>query len=118
MNPKQKLKETFPEFFDANTEVGVPDGWYEIVRNTLTQIAAVQDNHFKVLQIKEKFGGLRIYGSYAVGLGKQISPLLDAAETESYKVCEDCGTKEKVTTEPLKGGHWILTLCEGCRKEK
>jgi|LakMenEpi03Aug12_release.lakeMendotaPanAssembly.Ray.scaffolds.fasta_scaffold88584_5 hypothetical protein len=55
-------------------------------------------------QIKEKFGGLRIYhyggDDYAEGL-------IDMAEAMSYKICEVCGNKGY----PNKDG-WIKTTCE------
>lgn len=37
--------------------------------------------------------------------------IIDEAEIESSKTCEDCGSKEGVTSE----GSWIRTLCANCR---
>lgn len=61
-------------------------------------------------QIKEKFGGLRIYYS---GGDDYISGAVDMVEEISYKICEVCGQKGK----PNKGG-WITTLCESCKTPK
>jgi hypothetical protein len=58
-------------------------------------------------QIKEKFGGLRVYFS---GGDEYIEGLVSMAESFSYQICEECGEKGK----PNKGG-WISTLCENCR---
>lgn len=59
-------------------------------------------------QIKEKYGGLRLYFN---GGDKYVEGLVSLAETMSYKICEVCGNKG----EPNKDG-WISTLCDGCRK--
>lgn len=60
-------------------------------------------------QIKEKFGGLRIYFS---GGDDYVRGVVSMAEEYSYKVCEVCGNPGK----PNKDG-WITTLCESCRNK-
>jgi len=60
-------------------------------------------------QIKEKFGGLRIYYS---GGDDYVEGVVGMAEEYSYKVCEVCGNSGK----PNKGG-WITTLCNNCRNK-
>ena len=58
-------------------------------------------------QIKEKYGGLRVYFS---GGDKYIEGLVSMAEAMSYKICDVCGNKG----EPNKEG-WISTRCEAHR---
>jgi hypothetical protein len=58
-------------------------------------------------QIKEKFGGLRVYFT---GGDDYVEGVIGMAEEYSYKVCEVCGNSGK----PNKGG-WITTLCDSCR---
>jgi hypothetical protein len=60
-------------------------------------------------QIKEKYGGLRVYYS---GGDNYIRGVVSMAEEYSYKVCGVCGNAGK----PNKGG-WITTLCESCRNK-
>jgi hypothetical protein len=60
-------------------------------------------------QIKEKFGGLRIYFS---GGDDYVEGVIGMAEEMSYKICEVCGNSGK----PNKGG-WITTLCNSCRNK-
>jgi hypothetical protein len=60
-------------------------------------------------QIKEKFGGLRIYFS---GGDDYVEGVIGMAEEMSYKICEVCGNSGK----PNKGG-WITTLCNKCRNK-
>ena len=81
----------------------------------------------EVLQVKEKFGGMRFYvGGVKTELSDMVHAFIDSMEHLSYSTCEECGIennqyrdnnythKVKVTTE----GSWLLTLCEKCRKER
>ena len=61
-------------------------------------------------QVKEKFGGLRFY--VATG-NADVYELIRVAGEESFKICEECGTRENVNTE----GKWLKTLCPKCRKK-
>lgn len=87
------------------------DGWFEILSRLVVGIEAAiadvpEDERPIVLQVKEKFGGLRFYLSVE---NEQISNLIKDAEDESFRTCELCGKPG----EP-RGGGWITTLCEGC----
>jgi hypothetical protein len=105
-------------------------GWYEIISNVCWMIAQHERNkednkkylekndpeklatlpeYFPVKfdQVKEKYGGLRLYFS---GGDEYVEGLISMAEALSYTVCEVCGNRG----EPNKGG-WISTLCESCR---
>ena len=102
--------------YDFAYDVG--KGWTEILANAFKQIAEAFDkacadfSEFSVSQIKEKFGGLRIYtGALDVSVADQTYKIIDEAETESYVTCEYCGKPGK----PRKGG-WIKTLCDDCAK--
>lgn len=106
-------------------------GWYEILASLCWMIRQHEDNkvwrkkyleendpeklkqepeYFSVKfdQIKEKFGGLRIYYS---GGDDYVRGLVNLAEAMSYKICEICGNKGK----PNKNG-WISTLCDAHRE--
>jgi hypothetical protein len=81
----------------------VGDGWVGILE-TLAQEAAAKGFDFKdVVQIKEKFGGLRFYYHSDVDISEEV----DRAEAAAIKTCETCGAPGK----PRSGG-WILTLCD------
>jgi hypothetical protein len=108
------------------------NGWYELlssvcwrifqheknisdrirVRNQNNQTNDQSDLDYvpvKFDQVKEKYGGLRIYFS---GGDDYVDGVVSMAEEYSYKVCEVCGNAGK----PNKGG-WITTLCESCRNK-
>lgn len=63
-----------------------------------------------VVQVKEKFGGLRFYLN-------QSTPYMDGAismaENLSYITCEQCGAPGD-----RRGSGYVQTLCTKCRKVK
>lgn len=79
----------------------VGDGWHELVRGFFQ---ACEDAGVAVTQVKEKFGGMRIYTDSAPDY---IFDLANKLEVQSYKTCEECGERGK----PRSGG-WVKTLCE------
>jgi len=99
-----EFKEHYKDYFP------VGKGWRPLVEKLVNNIIAI-DKDCEVVRVKEKFGGLRFY-VYATKEG--VEDLIDKAEAESFKICEQCGTRKNVTT---KGG-WLLTLCDKCRKKK
>jgi len=79
----------------------VGSGWSKLIDKIYDKLP--QDAY--ILQIKEKFGGLRFY----VGnVGMDIQNFIDEVEDESYDTCEECGKKGKLR-EDLG---WMLTLCD------
>ena len=64
----------------------------------------------EVLQVKEKFGGLRFYVNSAT---EEMYRLISEAESQSYEICEECG-KPGTLSQKIKGG-WMKTLCLECR---
>ena len=106
------------------------NGWYEILSNVCWMIKQHEDNkrwrkeylqkndpeklkqepeYFPVKfdQVKEKYGGLRLYFS---GGDDYVEGLVSMAEAISYYMCEICGNKG----EANKGG-WISVRCEAHR---
>ena len=107
------------------------NGWYELLASVCWRVSQHEKNiedrkriladqpekikaeleYFPVKfdQIKEKYGGLRIYFT---GGDDYVNGIVSMAEEYSYKVCEVCGNAGK----PNKGG-WITTLCDNCRNK-
>ena len=90
-------------------------GWWPMIEKVASAIdsfnAAHLDSPAEVSQIKQKFGGLRIYHHNAP---EDIRQLIDKAIEASWHTCEKCGSTTGVTTN-LEG--YRLTLCPDCRKE-
>lgn len=110
--------------------IEVGNGWYQILSNVCWMIRQHEDNkrwrkkyleendpeklaaepeYFPVKfdQVKEKYGGLRLYFS---GGDDYVEGLVSMAEAMSYYMCEICGNKG----EANKGG-WISVRCEAHR---
>ena len=89
-------------------------GWWPLIEKVAAAIDSFNDAHpdspVEVTQIKQKFGGLRIYHYNAP---EDIRLLIDEAIEASWNTCERCGATECVTTN-LEG--YRLTLCPECRK--
>ena len=103
--------------YDFTYDVG--EGWKDLCVRTFEKIADTYVRHdvdlseFSLVQIKEKFGGLRIYpGGIESGLYDDVYSAICKAEDESYTICELCGNPGK----PRKGS-WIKTLCQEHARE-
>lgn len=71
---------------------------------------------YGVLQVKEKFGGLRVYLSYGPTISINTARLaVNEVEEISYKICEDCGDPGSTRAPANRPNGWIRTLCDSCR---
>lgn len=79
-------------------------GWYSI----LDALGAVMELHgVRATQVKEKFGGLRVYTEAAPD---EVYEAIRQAEEQAWRTCEDCG--QAGTTREVIG--WLRTLCPDC----
>lgn len=81
------------------------DGWKPLIEPL---IAAANAEGSKIVQIKEKFGGLRFYVDSP---SQWLQQMIDEAENKSFHVCEKCGKDGKLQTDRS----WLKTLCEECK---
>lgn len=84
-----------------NVECG--KGWEKLYQPLIDQCTA---EGVDIHQVKEKFGGLRFY--IGGGASPTLLKMIDDAEVDSYKTCEDCGAVGRI--HPKMG--WMRTLCE------
>lgn len=84
-------------------------GWHPLVTKLHDDLIALV-GEYTLVQVKEKFGGLRFYVS-GIDYPSPAYDLIAAAERESYTICELCGAPPR----PQTGGGWIQTLCAPCR---
>lgn len=84
------------------------DGWFDLIYKLSSDITTYcKENNIPVpvvLQVKEKFAGLRYYVGAA---DEHIYQLIEDACGLSYKTCEICGLPGKVV-----GQRWVSTRCE------
>jgi len=103
------------EFEREKEHVG--EGWQELILGVHEALTALLGEYYEIHQIKEKFGGLRYYWG-APGADPEnvqaAQKLVDAAEAQSFKVCEQCGREG--TVQSHRG--WLVTLCEEHHQER
>ena len=101
------------------------DGWYNIIKELLLKIkkiCGVRGVEYPIItQIKEKFGILRVYYSFAEGeedhpyyeeVGKEIHDAIHDAVEVSKVSCEVCGAPGILKTINRPIGIWLKTLCD------
>lgn len=126
---QQKLYDKYPKLF-AQKElpnrlsamcygICTNDGWYNILNAMCFTIQQhidrkQRDNpdypQTEFTQIKEKFGGLRVYCDHA---DETTYAVIRMAESMANVTCEDCGKPGKNKSYRS----WYITLCEGCGTE-
>lgn len=117
-----KLFNEFPEMFRGRKmsikenlmpfgfECG--DGWYDLLYELCVEIKDTNPpDDFIVLQVKEKFGGLRFYVGAATD---EVFNIIERYEQKSETVCEECGSAGRTRNR----GTWLKTLCEKHAKEE
>lgn len=106
-NPKSPM-----ELFGIECE----DGWATLYRPLMIYIEEYnkhvekEEDKIVILQIKEKFGGLRFYTNFT---DDTLRELIDSAEARSYHMCERCGSE----TDIYHTCGYIQTLCLHCLKK-
>lgn len=86
---------------DHHDHVG--KGWHMLLLQA-HEAAQAADPDYTVLQVKEKFGGLRLY----IHGNRAAQDAIHKYEAESYKVCEYCGKPGSLDDSHF----WLNTLCD------
>lgn len=88
------------------------DGWTRLIDNCLDKMFAV-DPDITIDQVKEKFGGLRIYYTSFSDSYNLLDDFVSDAEDEADVTCEVCGSKSSVRLDVSYG--WYSTVCRVCK---
>lgn len=83
-----------------------PEGWDCLINQLLADIEPHKPKNFKFVQIKEKFGGLRVYTQNS---SLEIEDIIQDYEHISYYVCSKCGKPAQLQTTG-----YILPYCKEC----
>lgn len=115
---------------DTFWQVGYADaGWNEIVRKALDELASLctlAPAVITILQIKEKFGGLRLYYTIntdlcdedtASTIRKLAETIVSLAERRCWETCGACGARGHGAEVKTQGKGWLKTRCKVCRDE-
>lgn len=130
---ERKVFEKYPDLYATKDESGKPtdkpcvgfshgDGWYDIIDGLSSTIRHITKYHperkklspqefeekygLRVVQVKEKFGGLRYYVDNS---SPEIEAAIMMAESMSFRTCEFCGNRGSCRSDA-----WIRTLCDEC----
>jgi hypothetical protein len=121
----KKLIEQYPLAFHNNPDwtydsLECRGGWYTILDRlfgaiekhleTLPKKSKVK-NELVFQQVKEKFGGLRVY---VEGADDFIYDKILQTEEDSKSICEFCGIGGEIS----KRGYYYQTVCRDCGKNK
>ena len=98
----------WPSLTMEDALAGVGKGWTTILLPLVNFCLA---HNIQILQVKEKFGGLRFYTARAHDqeTADTLDKMCREAEEAAEKTCEFCGAPG----HPREGG-WIKTLCNAC----
>ncbi len=110
----KRMETQYPKMFsEAYGGIAVGAGWWHIIESLCGNIQhhlnwknkeSETVPQVQVMQIKEKFGGLRFYYD---GGDDEISGMVRMAESWADQTCETCGNKGE-----RRSGGWIRTLCD------
>ena len=81
----------------------VGQGWASLIHEVFDYMEQNQV-HSKVIQVKEKFGGLRVYTDV---MHEGLDAVIRSTGKKSFSICEDCGA-----SGALREGSWYRTLCD------
>lgn len=81
----------------------VGKGWADLI-NAVFSKAQSYSPGIRIIQVKEKWGGLRIYCDPYV---EDFEKMVREVEKKSFTICEECGKPAK-----LRDGSWYKTLCD------
>jgi hypothetical protein len=119
---REALVERHPDIFKVGTDHRIPgrptvhDGWQDLVERAVARIAAAFSGApagcLRIMQIKEKFGTLRLYKRAGAGftdaMGDAVQEAIDLAEARSACTCERCGEPGRL----FRDDGVYLTACD------
>lgn len=110
-----EIKAEFPDLVTKGFSCN--PGWFPLIRGFFAVVAETLEDHpereFVLLQVKEKFGGLRIYYRLLPfendAVANRMHEAYLTAEKASMKTCDVCG---KPGVLRKQGNWWFLTRCD------
>jgi len=109
----EDLRTKYPAMFSQPCEISIGKGWIPLIDRLCSMLQRTHDynqhmgyTQVTVLQVKQKFGGLRFYYSVPeqVHLSEKtkwsdwasyVHGAVDFAESMSHSICEQCGERGK-----------------------
>lgn len=108
---EDRLTRAFPRLYREGLYGECHDGWFALLwrlsvrlEDLISQLPELEQEGYFVVQVKEKFGQLRVYLSHYT---EDMFQATEAALKDSGYICEYCG-------EPgilIHKGGWVMTRC-------
>ncbi len=89
----------------ACQRVGI--GWASLINEVFNKLESITGT-IRIIQVKEKYAGLRIYTDYHNDVFQNF---LTDVEYRSFTICETCGAPGMV-----RGKNWYYTSCDAHAK--
>jgi hypothetical protein len=111
-----RMEKEYPDLFTVHPECGA--GWEGLLREVfdVVKVQITDPAQFRLLQIKEKFGGLRFYyglDDVSDEAHEAIRNAVNAAEEKSARTCELTGKPGKM----ISRNGWICVRADEDIKE-
>lgn len=126
---EEKIARRWPSWFDMNGDIRhtlMPfgfqcgGGWFDLLWRLCERLEPLvaeferkTGERFEVIEVKQKFGGLRFYTSHWPNLGRTPAPeaihkCIEDARAESCDTCELCGQPGRMRDL----GGWFAARCD------
>lgn len=105
----------YPTIISKNNRYcSIPERW-KVPVFILLDALSMLDGIVEVMQIKEKFGDLRVYTNVQEKNYLKVNSLVFEAQQACSKICAECGSDEDVVHHSSEKKHWCLPRCAECR---
>ena len=107
----KKLLEAAPSLYGDSFYFECGDGWFDILLRASIELETIIRTYPKevrddivALQVKEKYGTLRLYISY---YSEELDEIIQRVESKSACTCETCGN-----AGVIRGSFWLYVACD------
>jgi len=113
-----RFRKLFPDGRNVDTSqslmsfgFAVDYGWAGLLWECFERLEKLAGDKYAInfIQVKEKFGGLRIYCRPSSEIEREVRDILLEFENRSYETCETCGAPGR-----LRFGMWKKVRCDDC----
>jgi ribosomal protein L37AE/L43A len=113
---EKKFFKRFPDLTKNLSHIETYQGWDQLIWNLTEKVEReIQgwpaNEKPIILQIKQKYGGLRFYIS---PINERIANWISETERRSFEYCEYCGKSAILRNSK----YWIMTLCDSHAKKE
>tara|TARA_R100000365_G_C2747358_1_gene77193 strand:- start:5011 stop:5592 length:582 start_codon:yes stop_codon:yes gene_type:complete len=95
-------------FEACSAHLAIDPGWFDLLFAVFhLAVGMGAARRWETLQVKEKYGTLRLYYEAEPDVADRLDRIVEAAEHLSGHICEKCGAPGEI-----RPGGYVLTLCD------